>query len=70
MGLLTAFNLANKKIKNIKSFIDTLRLKSYSYKNVYKKLEDRLLISERYLATNFKRSPIRIPTDTTNIIRG
>ena len=62
--------LANKKIKNIKSFIDTFMSKSYTYKNIYKKLKDRLLISERYLATNFKRSPIQIPTDTTNTIRG
>jgi len=69
-GLSTSFNIPNEKIDNIESFMDTLGAKSHSYENIQKKLEDGMTISERYLATDFKKAPMRIPTDTTNTIKG
>jgi len=69
-SLSTAIHLPNEKINDIESFMDTLGAKSHTYENIYKKLKDGLSISERYLATDFKKSPMRIPTDTTNTIKG
>ncbi len=56
-GLSTAFHLANEKIENIESFMDTLGAKSHTYKKIHKKLEEGLSISERYLATDSRKSP-------------